>query len=89
MRKMEQKININWYPGHMAKARRALEEKLKKIDIVVEVLDARAPLYTKNPDFDDLFAPKGRMYLLNKEDMADPEITKEWVRYFEKQEIKH
>ena len=44
MRKMEQKININWYPGHMAKARRALEEKLKKIDIVVEVLDARAPL---------------------------------------------
>lgn len=87
MRKMEQKININWYPGHMAKARRALEEKLKKIDIVVEVLDARAPLYTKNPDFDDLFAPKGRMYLLNKEDMADPEITKEWVRYFEKQGI--
>ena len=54
------KININWYPGHMTKARRALEDKLKQIDIVAEVLDARAPLYTKNPDFDDLFAPKGR-----------------------------
>ena len=76
------KININGYPGHMTKARRALEEKLKQIDIVAEVLDARAPLYTKNPDFDDLFAPKGRLYLLNKEDMADPEVTKAWVRYF-------
>lgn len=80
--KTETKININWYPGHMTKARRALEEKLKQIDIVAEVLDARAPLYTKNPDFDDLFAPKGRLYLLNKEDMADPAVTKAWVRYF-------
>lgn len=81
------KININWYPGHMTKARRALEEKLKQIDVVAEVLDARAPLYTKNPDFDDLFAPKGRFYLLNKEDMADPAVTKAWVRYFEGQGI--
>ncbi len=81
------KININWYPGHMTKARRALEEKLRQIDIVAEVLDARAPLYTKNPDFDDLFAPKGRLYLLNKEDMADPAVTKAWVRYFEGQGI--
>lgn len=80
-------MNINWYPGHMTKARRALEEKLKNIDIVVEVVDARAPLYTRNPDFDDLFAKKGRMCILNKEDLANPAVTKAWIRYFGAQGI--
>ena len=52
----EDKMSINWYPGHMAKARRMLEENLKLIDVVVELVDARAPLATRNPDFDSLFA---------------------------------
>ena len=57
---------INWYPGHMTKTRRMLQENLKMIDVVVEILDARAPLASRNPDFDDLFAGKARVVLLNK-----------------------
>lgn len=75
-------MNVNWYPGHMAKARRALKDKLKLIDLVVEVLDARAPRSTKNPDFDQLFSGKERMYVLNKEDLADPAVTKRWLSHF-------
>ncbi len=75
-------MDIQWYPGHMTKARRQLAQKLKMIDIVIEVLDARAPLSSLNPDFDDLFARKARFFLLNKADLADGETTKKWVRYF-------
>lgn len=76
------KLHINWYPGHMTKTRRALEDKLKLIDLVIEILDARAPLSSQNPDFDDLFAGKRRMLVLNKADMADERITKRWLEYF-------
>lgn len=79
--------HINWYPGHMAKARRMLQENIKLIDVVVEVLDARAPMATRNPDFDDLFRNKMRVVLLNKADLADPASNKRWLRYFRFQNI--
>lgn len=72
-------MQINWYPGHMAKARRMLQENLKLIDVVAEVVDARAPLASRNPDFDDLFANKTRVVLLNKADLADPVQNKRWT----------
>ena len=75
-------MQINWYPGHMAKARRQLVESLKWIDVVVEVVDARAPQASRNPDFDDLFAQKTRVILLNKSDLADPAATAAWMRRY-------
>ncbi len=83
----EDKMGINWYPGHMAKARRMLEENLKLIDVVVELVDARAPLATRNPDFDSLFAQKSRVILLNKSDLASPLLTKRWIDYYKEQNI--
>lgn len=73
---------INWYPGHMAKARRQLAENLKLIDVVVEIVDARAPRASRNPDFDDLFAQKVRIVLLNKSDLADDVKTELWLKEF-------
>ena len=70
---------IQWYPGHMAKARRQLTESLKLIDVVVEIVDARAPRATRNPDFDGLFKDKKRVVLLNKSDLASPALTKAWI----------
>ena len=78
---------INWYPGHMTKTRRMLQENLKMIDVVVEILDARAPLASRNPDFDDLFAGKARVVLLNKSDLADSNMTKRWITYYNKRGI--
>lgn len=78
---------IQWYPGHMAKARRMLTENLKLIDVVVELVDARAPLATRNPDFDELFAGKERVILLNKSDLAAPEKTKAWIAYYRAKHI--
>lgn len=75
-------MDIQWYPGHMTKARRQLQKKLHMIDMVIEVLDARAPKSSLNPDFDDLFAQKIRFYALNKADLADAAVTKEWLGYF-------
>lgn len=75
---------IHWYPGHMAKTRRMLQENLKMIDVVVEILDARAPLASRNPDFDDLFSGKARVVLLNKSDLSDSNATKRWISYFAK-----
>ena len=72
---------IHWYPGHMAKTRRMLVESLKMIDVVVEIVDARAPLASRNPDFDDLFAGKARVVLLNKSDLADAASTQRWIEY--------
>lgn len=80
-------MQIQWYPGHMAKARRMLEENLKLIDVVVELVDARAPLATRNPDFDSLFAQKSRVILLNKSDLAANEQNKAWVEYYKAQGI--
>ena len=73
---------INWYPGHMAKTRRMLVESLRMIDVVVELIDARAPLASRNPDFDDLFSGRARVVLLNKSDLADPQATKRWISYY-------
>ncbi len=87
MPKTKLDININWYPGHMTKSRRELEKKLPLIDMVIEVLDARAPLATQNRDFDSLFKNKKRMYILNKSDMADDAATREWVSYFRSQGV--
>jgi ribosome biogenesis GTPase A len=75
-------VAIQWFPGHMAKARRQVTEKLKLIDIVIELLDARVPLSSRNPMIDEIVASKPRLVLLNKADMADPSITKEWIQYF-------
>lgn len=78
---------IQWYPGHMAKARRMLLESLKQIDVVVELIDARAPISTRNPDFDDLFNQKKRVVILNKSDLADATSTKRWIAYYQAQNI--
>lgn len=74
--------SINWYPGHMAKTRRLIEKNLKMIDVVVEILDARVPFSGRNPNFDDIIRSKPRLLVMNKSDLADPERTKEWIRYF-------
>ena len=78
---------IQWYPGHMTKARRMLEENLKLIDVVIELVDARAPLSTRNPDFDKLFSNKYRVVLLNKSDLADKNVTAQWIEYYKTQGI--
>jgi len=73
---------IQWYPGHMAKAKRILKKDLNLVDLVVEVLDARIPLSSRNPDLDQLLSKKERVIALNKVDLADKEISKKWVKYF-------
>ncbi len=64
-------MNIQWYPGHMTKAKRAMKEDMKLIDLVIELVDARVPLSSRNPDIDELGKGKARMILLNKSDLAD------------------
>ncbi len=80
-----QKININWFPGHMAKTRRQIEEDLKIIDVVIELLDARIPLASRNPDIQRLTKNKKRIILLNKCDLADEVTNSKWVSYFSKE----
>ena len=72
----------NWYPGHMAKAKRAMLEDIKLIDVIVELVDARAPFSTRNPDIEKLGYGKERIIVLNKPDLADDGITKEWTEHF-------
>ncbi len=79
--------NINWYPGHMAKTRRLIEDNLKLVDIVAEIVDARIPKSSRNPDFDNLLKTKKRIVVLNKADIADKETTKKWQKHFESQGI--
>ncbi|AIC94851.1 MULTISPECIES: ribosome biogenesis GTPase YlqF [Shouchella] len=76
---------IQWYPGHMAKARREINEKLSMIDVVIELLDARIPVSSQNPVIDELVQQKPRLILLNKTDLADPKQTERWKHFFEKQ----
>ena len=76
-------MNYQWYPGHMTKARRMMQENIKLIDIMVELVDARIPLSSKNPDIDDLARNKARLIVLNKVDMADPEATSRWEKYYQ------
>ena len=77
-----QKQSVQWFPGHMAKTRRLIKETLPGIDAVTELLDARAPLSSRNPEIDEMTGRKPRIVLLNKCDMADPAATKKWVKYF-------
>ncbi len=74
--------DIQWYPGHMTKAKRMMQENIKLIDIVIELVDARVPLSSKNPDIDELAKNKYRMILLNKSDLADNRITAKWESYY-------
>lgn len=76
-------MNIQWYPGHMTKAKRAMKEDIKLIDLIIELVDARVPLSSRNPDIDDLGAGKARMVLLNKSDLADERRNSAWAAYFE------
>jgi ribosome biogenesis GTPase A len=79
---MEAEMNIQWYPGHMAKTRRMLEENLKLVDAVCEVTDARIPASSRNPDLDALLGGKPRLVVLNRADMADPAALKRWISYY-------
>ena len=78
-------MNIQWYPGHMTKAKRAMKEDMKLVDLVIELVDARAPLASRNPDIDSLAAGKGRVILLNKADLASEKANAAWITYFESQ----
>lgn len=80
-------MTIQWFPGHMAKARRQVTEKLKLVDIIFELVDARLPLSSRNPMIDEILNQKPRLVILNKEDMADPVMTKEWIGYFKEKGI--
>ena len=82
-----EKMNIQWFPGHMTKAQRMIEENLKLVDAVCEILDARIPASSRNPDIDRLAAGKPRLVILNRADLADPEATARWRRYFQAQGI--
>ena len=75
-------MNIQWYPGHMTKARRMMEEDIKLIDLVIELVDARLPLSSRNPDIDNLAKNKARLILLNKADLADERANNQWTEYF-------
>lgn len=76
-------MHFQWYPGHMTKAKRMMQENIKLIDVVIELVDARIPISSKNPDIDDLAKNKSRIVLLNKNDLASKEKTQEWKKYFE------
>ena len=78
-------MNIQWYPGHMTKTRRMIAENLKYVDVVAEVIDARIPIASRNPDIDDLVGSKPRVVILNRADQADPASSKLWGEYFRSQ----
>lgn len=82
---MGEKKTIQWFPGHMAKAKREISEKIKVIDIVIELVDARAPYSSKNPMIDEIIKNKPRLIVLTKKDMADDRYTCQWVDFYEKQ----
>lgn len=79
---MAENMNIQWYPGHMTKTRRQMEADLKLVDAVCEIVDARIPISSRNPDIDSICGSKPRIIVLNRMDLADPLATKAWVRYF-------
>ena len=80
---MDNKTNINWYPGHMAKTKREIKEKLDLIDVVIEVIDARIPFSSKNNDINDVIKSKPRILVMTKIDLCDMELTKLWKTYYE------
>ena len=78
----KEKMNIQWYPGHMTKTRRQIEADLKQVDAVCEIVDARIPMSSRNPDIDAICGSKPRIIVLNRMDLADPNATKKWAAYF-------
>lgn len=80
-------MTIQWFPGHMTRARRQIEKNLKLIDMVIELIDARIPLSSRNPMIDEILQDKPRLVLLNKADLADPSITEQWVNYFKTKDL--
>ena len=82
---MENNMNINWFPGHMAKTRRQITEDLKLIDIVIEILDARIPISSQNPDIKEITKSKKKIVVLNKCDLSDEKDNLRWIEYFDKQ----
>lgn len=76
-------MNYQWYPGHMTKAKRMMQENIKLIDLIIELVDARIPVSSRNPDIDDLGKNKSRIILLNKSDLADPVFNRQWITYFQ------
>ena len=81
------KTNINWYPGHMAKTKKQIIEDLKLIDVVVEILDARIPKSSQNPDLQEWIKNKKKIVVLNKSDLAEDTQNKQWIEYYKKQGI--
>lgn len=77
-----EKMNIQWYPGHMTKTRRQMEADLKQVDAVCEIVDARIPISSRNPDIDSICGSKPRILVLNRMDLADPNATQKWAAYF-------
>ena len=84
---MEDKMNIQWYPGHMTKTRRQIEADLKQVDAVCEIVDARIPVSSRNPDIDSICGSKPRVIVLNRIDLADPAATKKWAAYYKSKGI--
>lgn len=82
------KSSINWFPGHMVKAKREIEDSIKLVDIVIEIVDARIPAASRNLDFDKILKNKPRVIALNKSDMADSSVNNMWINYFNKKETK-
>lgn len=80
-------MNYQWYPGHMTKAKRMMQEDIKLIDLLIELVDARVPLSSRNPDIDQLGQNKGRLVLLNKSDLADPKMNQKWMDWFREQKL--
>lgn len=78
-------MNIQWYPGHMTKTRRQIESDLKNVDIVAEIIDARIPMSSRNPDIDSICGGKPRLIVLNRADQADPALNRQWAAFFKKQ----
>ncbi len=83
----QEKMNIQWYPGHMTKTRRQIEADLKLVDAVCEIVDARIPVSSRNPDIDAICGNKPRIIVLNRMDLADNEATKKWMQYFRSKNI--
>lgn len=81
-------MNIQWYPGHMTKTKRLIQENLKLVDIVIELLDARAPYSTKNPDIDKFAQNKHKIIVLNKSDLADETITQKWIEWYSAHDVR-
>ena len=75
-------MNYQWYPGHMTKAMRMMQEDIKLIDLVIEVCDARIPVASRNPDIDKLAGSKSRLILLNKSDLADNSANEAWINFY-------